>query len=395
MSVFKRGNIWWYRFQWNGEEVRESSKVTNRRTAEKMESAHKNRLALGEVGIREKVRVPTLKEFAERDFRPFIRQHCADKPRTLTYYEGGLASLLAVPALANAPMDAIRQEQITAFVSGLREKGFEVSSMNRKLEVLRRMFKLAMEWEKVEKVLPIVRMLPGEKRRERVLTGEEQSGYLAAAVAIGDDALAAYAKAQTGIRATMRGETPIPPRDPYMLRDAAVLLLECALRPEECHRLRWAELSEGTLRIAHGKTDNARRVIPLNERAASVLEMRRTVAGDSEWVFPAPTRSGHIEQFSIKKQHTAACEMAEVSHFPIYTFRHTCLTRWASVMDPYTLAYLAGHSDFSTTKRYVHPQKEQVLEAMRRAHEAQTPHNIRHTEKQETGEPNHQTPAIN
>lgn len=63
--------------------------------------------------------------------------------------------------------------------------------MNRKLAVLRRMFKLAMEWEKVEKVLPIVRMLPGEKRRERLLTGEEQSAYLAAAVAIGDDTLAA------------------------------------------------------------------------------------------------------------------------------------------------------------------------------------------------------------
>lgn len=33
-------------------------------------------------------------------------------------------------------------------------------------------------------------------------------------------------------------------------------------------------------------------------------------------------------------------------------------------MDPYTLAYLAGYSDFSTTKRYVHPQKESVLAAM-------------------------------
>jgi hypothetical protein len=64
-------------------------------------------------------------------------------------------------------------------------------------------------------------------------------------------------------------------------------------------------------------------------------------------------------------------------------------------MDPYTLAYLAGHSDFSTTKRYVHPQREQVLEAMRRAHEAQTPHNIRHTAKPEEEASNHQSPAIN
>lgn len=33
-------------------------------------------------------------------------------------------------------------------------------------------------------------------------------------------------------------------------------------------------------------------------------------------------------------------------------------------MDPYTLAYLAGHSDFSTTKRYVHPQADTVRAAM-------------------------------
>jgi len=28
---------------------------------------------------------------------------------------------------------------------------------------------------------------------------------------------------------------------------------------------------------------------------------------------------------------------------PFYTFRHTCLTRWSPHMDPYTLAYFAGH----------------------------------------------------
>lgn len=33
-------------------------------------------------------------------------------------------------------------------------------------------------------------------------------------------------------------------------------------------------------------------------------------------------------------------------------------------LDPYTLAYLAGHSDFAMTKRYVHPQRETVRKAM-------------------------------
>jgi integrase len=56
-----------------------------------------------------------------------------------------------------------------------------------------------------------------------------------------------------------------------------------------------------------------------------------------------------------------------VLFFVPYTFRHTCLTRWAAYMDPYTLAYLAGHSDFGTTKRYVHPEMETVRAAMKKA----------------------------
>jgi hypothetical protein len=41
-------------------------------------------------------------------------------------------------------------------------------------------------------------------------------------------------------------------------------------------------------------------------------------------------------------------------------------------MDPYTLAYLAGHSDFSTTRRYVHPQVQTVRDAIERSRNAQS-----------------------
>ena len=50
-------------------------------------------------------------------------------------------------------------------------------------------------------------------------------------------------------------------------------------------------------------------------------------------------------------------------------------------MDPYTLAYLAGHSDFSTTKRYVHPQAETVGAAMERAHGVKGRHSFGHSDE--------------
>lgn len=70
MAVYKRGRICWYKFVWNGEQVRESTKQSNKRIAEHMEATHKTSLAKGEVGIRDKKPVPTVKDFAERDFSP-------------------------------------------------------------------------------------------------------------------------------------------------------------------------------------------------------------------------------------------------------------------------------------------------------------------------------------
>ena len=85
------------------------------------------------------------------------------------------------------------------------------------------------------------------------------------------------------------------------------------------------------------------------------------------WLFPAPTRSGHIESSSVKKQQARVFGLTRIKPFELYCLRHTCLTRWAPKMDAFTLAYLAGHSDISITKRYVHPEDETVRAAMERA----------------------------
>jgi integrase len=202
-------------------------------------------------------------------------------------------------------------------------------------------------------------MLPGERHRERVLPAEEEARYLANA-------------------------------EP-LLRAVATILVDCGLRPEECFRLRWAEVRDNGVEIQFGKTPNARRRIPLSTPAQAVLDMRRTLAGDSLWVFPAKTRSGHIEPASLKRQHRKACKGAaeddkksgvkrwEVQPFPLYTLRHTCLTRWAPHMDPWTLAYLAGHRDMTITKRYIHPQIQTVLAAVERARNEG--HKIGHSEQ--------------
>jgi len=99
-----------------------------------------------------------------------------------------------------------------------------------------------------------------------------------------------------------------------------------------------------------------------------------------------------MEPSTLKKQHAKATEQAtailrkqtaredvEFQGFELSTLRLTCLTRWAPHMDPWTLAYLAGHRDMNITKRYVHPQEQTIRTAMERAREKKSGHNSGHT----------------
>jgi len=380
VSVYKqpKSKNWWYKFTWNGQLIRESTKQANKRVAEQMEAAHKTCLAKSETGIREKTPPPTLREFTEQSFSPYVESRFANKPKTLEYYRYGVKNLLAFQKLESCRLDEISTDKIAAFVRVRQALNLQPTTINRSLEVLRRILRLAVEWRAIETSKVKVEMLGGERHRERVLSPYEENAYLIAAHTIGDEILAAYQRALVGLKA-QRGHVPIEPEDQFALRDVATILVDCGLRPEECFRLRWLDVRDNVLHVLFGKTANARRRIPLTSRVAAILDQRRANA-NGPFVFPAETKTGYFEKSTLKKQHKKACVLAGVEPFTFYTFRHTCLTRWAEVMDPYTLAYLAGHSDFSTTKRYVHPQTETVLAAFDRAREAKGRHSFGHSQ---------------
>jgi integrase len=317
-----------------------------------MEATHKTSLAKGEVGLRDRKPAPTLKDFAEQDFLPFVRSTSAGKPRTVTFYETTVANLKVFGKLASLRLDAITPEILADFAAYRREDGMQISTINRDLATVRRIFHLAQEWGHVNTILPRVRMLPGERQRERVLTTEEEQKYLQAAVGLGRELDESYRRALKGIRATKRDEQP-KQTDAYLLRDVSTILIDCALRPEECHRVTWENIRDGAIEIFTGKRKASRRRIPASAHMLSILEMRRTNSL-SAWIFPADTRSGHTETGTLKKQHAKALAASRVQTFVPYDLRHTGLTRWAKVMDPFTLKRLAGHTDLSTTMRYVH-----------------------------------------
>jgi integrase len=156
------------------------------------------------------------------------------------------------------------------------------------------------------------------------------------------------------------------------------------LRPEECFRLRWEKITwangrHGTLLVTHGKTSAARRVLPMTPRVRGILETRGEAASKpvEGWIWAAPTRGGHVESSSLKKQHRQVFKtLAEqdqknnqksIRRFVLYSLRHTFLTRLGeSGRDVWTLARIAGQSDIRMSARYVHPSEDAVLGAMAR-----------------------------
>lgn len=156
------------------------------------------------------------------------------------------------------------------------------------------------------------------------------------------------------------------------LRDAAELMLETGMRPEEALGLRAkdAELDGMTIFAAHhqrysktavpGKTENAPRAIPLTARARDILYRRirnKAQAPDNPDSFLFPTRTGHIKSF--RKQHDRAVTRAGIRpRCRLYDLRHTFATRAAEAgVELPVLAAILGHADIRMTMSYVHPQQ--------------------------------------
>ena len=200
---------------------------------------------------------------------------------------------------------------------------------------------MAAEWGAVS-LAPTIKMLPGERHRERVVSPSEEAMYLAAA--------------------------------PEPLASVAAVLADTGLRPEECFRLRWESITwangrHGTLLVTHGKTAAARRVLPMTPRVRAILEVRWECAGQplEGWVWPAATLSGHLESSSLKKRHRKALRLSGVRAFVLYSLRHTFLTRLGeSGCDAWTLARIAGHSSIAMSTRYAHPSEDAVQAAVER-----------------------------
>jgi integrase len=366
MAVYKqpKSKNWWYKFTWNGEAIRESTKQTNKRVAEQMEATHKTALAKGEVGIRDKKPAPTFSALCEQ-FLNWTGIQKSERTSTVRFYGDMVRSLLNYEPFRNLRIDKIDRNAVDSFVEWRRgckrkvvlrrsdgttecrdtQKPLSIACINRELATLRRILNLAHEeWGLLVSIPPKIRLLPGEKNRERVLSQPEEDLYLALA--------------------------------PDPLHDFAVVCLDTGMRPGEIQRIRWENTHfepadkalYGYIHNPEGGPKKRRRNLPMTVRVREVLLARHANAGSPQegWAFPGSTSEGFVSYWNLNSQHDRTLKrLGAVAPFCLYDLRHTALTRYGeSGSDIFSIRTIAGHTDLKTTGRYVHPTPEHIERAV-------------------------------
>ena len=213
----------------------------------------------------------------------------------------------------------------------------KASSVNRELACLKHMLRLAADEGIIENV-PTVK-LDSEKKfaRRRVVSDEEFKALLDAS--------------------------------PRYLQRVLIGLYETAMRRDELLKLTWNRVDEGAgvIRLLPEDTkEDDKRIVPITPALQEILsELRaeqKRVANLASRVF---TRDGHPIT-SVRTVFELARERAGVTDMVIHDFRHTAITRWASLGMPQEIAMKAsGHKSLAMHYRYVNLQEKHVKEAFK------------------------------
>lgn len=189
--------------------------------------------------------------------------------------------------------------------------------------------------------------LADEKKRERILSRDEENRLLAAC------------ENEKEIIETVRAGKPfkmeIETRRAH-LKPLIILALDTAMRRGELFKLRWQDIDfkRGFITVCatHTKTQKER-LVPLTVRARYELENLRHTAIE-ERIFPF---------VDVKRAFAAVKSKAGLSDLRFHDLRHTSITRLVKGISATEAGNIAGHTQAQTTMRYINNNAETVSRA--------------------------------
>ena len=328
-SVYKRGGVWWVRFQWRGEEIRRSARTTAKGEARKYLAELQAQYRRLDVGGTPRVPFPDAAV-------AYIEEHVSKKKlSTIASYQNCLKTLLKT--FATSYIDEISRSRIAQFEAA-QSKRVSASTLKHYRAVLSGLFQVAMRHEWV-KTNPCRTLDPIEvnNSRHRFLTDKEWQ--------------------------VLRDALPEP------LQSIAELSILRGMRLGEVLGLEWRDISFVTDLITIRDTKAGKpRVIPLEGGGPVVRRFSGRGAG---LIFRTSTGAGmRVDDVSRRVNRYAV--KAGIADFTFHDLRHTFASWYVQRGgDMYRLQQILGHKGPTMTQRYAHLRVEDLREAAQKpAHDA-------------------------
>lgn len=353
MSLFKRGEIWWFEFKHLGTRYRESAHTTSRDIARRAESKRRKKIEESGNGL-EPVTRPVKVAKAVRDF---LDEHDDWAPRTRGIHENSWNHL--APHFADLLLQDITPLTISHYRKARKEEGAGPRSINIEVSLLRMVLRKHGRWHLFQS--KNFRMLREPEEVGRALTHDEEHRLLIAAK-----------------RSVSRSLYP-----------AVLLSIHTGMRHQELRFLRWrqVDLMEGAVTVGKSKTEGGEgRVIPLSNAALGCLRDWRAQfpkAKPHDYVFPTERyRQARKEDGSGTTIQVYACDPSK----PIagwktawttcrknagvecrwHDLRHTFISNMGeNKVGEQTLMGMTGHLSRKMLERYSHTRMEAKREAVR------------------------------
>ena len=345
MSVFPRGDIWWYEFWFAGQRIRESTKSTSKTVAKLAEKSRRRELeeGLNNIADQRRERVRTFRDIAE-DFFDGYKIRLPDSATFADYAIHHLKRLLGSKMLVD-----FSEVVVTKYQNDRLEEGAAPKTINEEVGFLLRILGEPGDILRVRLRKKKMLKLKVRNRIGKAYTEEEKQRMLGEA-----------AKA----------------RSPHIYL-ALTLALNAGMRDAEIKSLSWTQIdfAKKFLAVGRSKTEGGEgRTIPLNSDLFGVLtdyvEWYKLKFGATrpEWyVFPFgspqptdPTR--HVT--TLKTVWSNIREKAGVKG-RWHDNRHTLVTELAeSGAGDQTIMDIAGHVSKQMLKHYSHIRMEAKRKAL-------------------------------
>ena len=274
MSVYKRGKVYWYKFAFNGQIVRESSMSNSKTVAKAAERQRRREMEEGFNGLGRPQRAQIFSVAAEawlRSKTPHL------SPRTVAIEEANLRHLK--PVFGRTLLCDISAEDVGRYQQARLKEGAAAKTINLELGTFRAILRKNRLWANLQ---PDVKMLRTREDTGRAISKDEETALLEACLA-------------------SRSRSLYP---------AVVLALSTCMRYSEIRLLKWGQVDfvGKTIQVGDSKTEaGTGRVIPLNDRACKVLTMWAAnfpTRKPEHYAFPAERYGAAGDDFTPRAYHT-------------------------------------------------------------------------------------------